>query len=140
MRSRIILMIGIIVLAIVCILWIKMNRTEFSPEEAKQRIRDGKYDVIVDVRTPKEWSAGHRLDAISIPIGDFVTEFPKKVPDRNTRILFVCRKGIRAPAAALMARKKGYTHAHSVAGEHDGLVEGIAKGLGTDMTRLSFSK
>ena len=112
------------------------NRTEFSPDEARQRIREGKYDVIVDVRTPKEWAAGHRSDAISVPIGEFVTEFPKKVPNRDARILFVCRKGIRASAAALMARKKGYTHVHSVTGDHDGLVDGV----GTDNKRLSFSK
>lgn len=99
------------------------NRTEFSPDEARQRIREGKYDVIVDVRTPEEWAVGHRSDAISVPIGVFVTEFPKKVPNRDARILFVCRKGIRAAAAALMARKKGYTHVHSVTGDHDGLLE-----------------
>ena len=117
----ILIAIGIVV--IVAIGWMRGNRTEFSSAEAKQRIRDGKYDVIVDVRTPEEWVAGHRPDAISIPIGEFVTEFPKKVPNRNTRVLFVCRRGIRASAAALMARKKGYTHVHSVEGEHNGLVE-----------------
>jgi phage shock protein E len=99
------------------------QRTSFSPDEARQRIREGKYDVVVDVRTPEEWRKGHRDDAISVPIGEFVTEFPKRVPDREARILMVCRKGIRAEAAALMARKKGYTHVHYVEGEHDGLVE-----------------
>ena len=121
---------GVIVAAIASILFITMigavhaTRTEFSPDEARQRIREGKYDVIVDVRTPEEWAAGHRSDAISVPIGEFVTEFPKKVPNRDARILFVCRKGIRAAAAALMARKKGYTHVDSVTGEHNGLVDG----------------
>ena len=120
-HGSILIAIGVIVIAVIG--WMRGNRTEFSPAEAKQRIHDGKYDVIVDVRTPEEWLAGHRPDAISIPIGEFVTEFPKKVPNRDMRILFVCRRGIRASAAALMARKKGYTHVHSVDGEHDGLME-----------------
>lgn len=108
----------------ILIVWFIWNRRiAFTPDEARQRIRDGKYDVIVDVRTPHEWNKGHRQDAISIPIGDFVTEFPKRIPDRHTRILFICRKGIRSEAAALMAKKKGYTHAHYVEGDHDGLVE-----------------
>lgn len=99
------------------------ERVEISPEEARQRIRRGEYDVIVDVRTPEEWVRGHRPDAVSVPIGEFVTEFPKRVPSTDARVLFVCRKGIRAPAAALMAQKKGYTRVQAVVGEHDGLVE-----------------
>lgn len=113
--------IGCIVVIVARIMW--TQRISFSPDEAKQRIREGKYDVIVDVRTPEEWQKGHRGDAISVPIGEFVTEFPKRVPDREARVLMVCRKGIRSEAAALMARKKGYTHVHYVEGEHDGLVE-----------------
>lgn len=124
MRFRYMGRIGIVVVAVAVVVALSTwNRTEFSPDEARQRIREGKYDVIVDVRTPEEWSAGHRSDAISIPIGEFVTEFPKKVPNRDTRVLFICRKGIRAAAAALMARKKGYRHVESVDGEHNGLVE-----------------
>lgn len=99
------------------------EKVEISPEEARERIRQGKYDVIVDVRTPEEWATGHRPDAVSVPIGEFVTAFPKKVPSKETRVLFVCRKGIRAPAAALMAQKKGYSQVQAVVGDHNGLVE-----------------
>lgn len=98
------------------------SRVEVSPEEARERIRQGKYDVIVDVRTPEEWARGHRADAVHVPIGEFVTEFPRRVPRKDDRILFVCRKGIRAPAAALMAQKKGYRHVQAVVGDHDGLM------------------
>lgn len=119
---RIIFIIVLVLILILILIGIHWNRTEFSLEEAKQRIREGKYDVIVDVRTPEEWAAGHHPDAISVPIGEFVTEFPKRVPDREARILFVCKRGIRAPAAALMARKKGYRYADAVVGEHNGLV------------------
>ena len=102
---------------------IQRERVEISPEEARQGIRQGKYDVIVDVRTPEEWAGGHRSDAVSVPIGEFVTEFPKRVPSKNARVLFVCRKGIRAPAAALMAQKKGYSQVQAVVGEHNGLTD-----------------
>jgi rhodanese-related sulfurtransferase len=121
---------GFVVIAVVVgvivtgLIWfVQSQRRSFSPDEARQRIREGKYDVIVDVRTPEEWQKGHRADAISVPIGVFVTEFPKRVPDREARVLIICRKGVRAEAAALMARKKGYTHVHYVEGEHDGLME-----------------
>lgn len=113
--------VGVIVMGLIW--FVQSQRRPFSPDEARQRIREGKYDVIVDVRTPEEWQKGHRADAISVPIGVFVTEFPKRVPDREARVLIICRKGVRAEAAALMARKKGYTHVHYVEGDHDGLVE-----------------
>ena len=70
----------VVILFMVAIGGIYATRSEFSPDEARQRIREGNYDVIVDGRTPEEWATGHRSDAISIPIGEFVTEFPKKVP------------------------------------------------------------
>jgi rhodanese-related sulfurtransferase len=114
--------VGVVVIGMAgWILW--GQRVSFSPDEARQRIRDGKYDVIVDVRTPEEWQKRHREDAISVPIGEFITEFPKRVLDREGRVLIICRKGIRAEAAALMARKMGYTHVHYVEGDHDGLME-----------------
>lgn len=125
MRFKRIGSVGMVLVVVVASVmgWFIWPRTSFSPEGARQRIREGKYDVIVDVRTPEEWRKAHRRDAISVPIGEFVTEFPKQVPDRDARVLIICRKGVRAEAAALMARKKGYTHVHYVEGEHDGLVE-----------------
>jgi hypothetical protein len=114
--------VGAVLLGLGLWLWLARSKVEISPEEARERIRQGKYDVIVDVRTPEEWARGHRSDAISIPIGEFVTEFPKKVSRRDDRILFVCKRGIRAPAAALMAQKKGYLNVQAVVGDHDGLV------------------
>ena len=33
-------------------LWLARSKVEISPEEAREQIRQGKYDVIVDVRTP----------------------------------------------------------------------------------------
>jgi rhodanese-related sulfurtransferase len=121
--------LALVAIGIVWIVWIVWNigkggeKVEISPDEARRGIQQGKYDVIVDVRTPEEWARGHRSDAVSVPIGEFVTAFPKRVPSKDARVLFVCRKGIRAPAAALMAQKKGYTRVQAVAGDHDGLVE-----------------
>jgi rhodanese-related sulfurtransferase len=94
-----------------------------TPQEARERIRAGKYDVVIDVRTPDEWAQGHHSNAISIPIGEFVTKLPETVPNKDARILIVCRKGIRSKAAALMAKDLGYTHVEWVAGLHNGLRE-----------------
>lgn len=122
MRAWAMVGVGAVLLGLGLGLWLARSKVEISPEEAREQIRQGKYDVIVDVRTPEEWARGHRSDAISIPIGEFVTKFPKRVSQKDSRILFVCKRGIRAPAAALMAQKKGYHRVQAVVGEHDGLL------------------
>jgi len=94
-----------------------------TPTDAKQRIVDGKYDVVIDVRTPEEWKQGHHPKSISIPIGEFVTTLPATVPNKDARILIVCRKGIRSHAAAQMAIDLGYTNVEWVSGLHNGLAD-----------------
>jgi phage shock protein E len=95
---------------------------EISPEEARALLKAGAYDAIVDVRTMEEWNEGHLQSAISIPIGTFVQELPQKIPKKDTRILFVCRKGIRASAVAGMAHKMGYTNVHAMMGNYRDLL------------------
>jgi rhodanese-related sulfurtransferase len=93
----------------------------YTPNQARQMIDRGDFDYIIDVRTPEEWNKGHHPKAILLPIGEFISELPKQVPDKNTRILFVCRKGIRSSAAASMARDLGYKNIAYVKGYHYGL-------------------
>ncbi len=93
----------------------------YLPYQARQMIDSGEFNYIIDVRTPEEWNKGHHPKAILLPIGDFVSELPKRVPDKNTKILFVCRKGIRSSAAASMARDMGYKNVAYVKGYHYGL-------------------
>lgn len=100
-----------------------MQRKYRTPDEAKQRIATDKYDYVIDVRTSEEWGKGHHPNAISIPIGEFVTKLPATIPNKDARILIVCRKGIRSSAAALMARDLGYTNVEWVTGLHNGLAE-----------------
>jgi rhodanese-related sulfurtransferase len=92
-----------------------------TPQEARERIRATKYDVVIDVRTPEEWTQGHHSKAISIPIGEYVTKLPETVPNKDARILIICRKGIRSKAAALIAKDLGYTNVEWVSGLHNGL-------------------
>lgn len=100
-----------------------MPRKYRTSDEAKQRIAKNNYDVIIDVRTPEEWNQGHYPNAVSIPIGEFITKLPATVPDKNARILIVCRKGIRSKAAAQMANDLGYTNVEWVTGLHNGLAK-----------------
>lgn len=94
------------------------NTSEVSVQTARENIQAGKYDAIIDVRTKEEWDAGHVTNTISIPIGNLVSELPAKVPDKTTRILFVCKKGIRASGVVEIARKLGYTDVQAMMGSY----------------------
>ena len=95
---------------------------EITPQEARQNIKDEKYDYIVDVRTKQEWDESHLPNTISIPIGNLVSELPEKIPDKNARILFVCKKGVRASGVVTIAHKLGYENVQAMIGNFKELV------------------
>jgi phage shock protein E len=92
-----------------------------TPQEARDRIDRDLYDVLLDVRTKEEWNEGHHPKAKHLPLDIFVRELPNLVPNKDSRILIVCKRGIRSRAAASMAEDLGYTNVEWVSGLHNGL-------------------
>jgi phage shock protein E len=121
-RTYTIIILSIIILIIV-LLYKNYNllSTEISPNMAKHNVDLGLYDYVVDVRTKEEWDEGHIPYTISIPIGNFVTELPEKVPDKNSRILFICKKGVRASGVVTIANKLGYNNVQAMIGNYKDL-------------------
>ncbi len=119
--SKTIKYIGIILLFLIPLTYVVMNVSfegtyEITPEEARKKMQTGDYDYIVDVRTDQEWTEDHLPNTIHIPIGNLVTELPNKIPDKNARILFVCKKGVRASGVVTIAHKLGYTNVQAMIG------------------------
>jgi rhodanese-related sulfurtransferase len=106
------------VIFICVIVYIAYNQQpdEITPQEAKQNIKEGNYDFIVDVRTKLEWDENHLPNTVSIPIGNLVSELPEKIPDKTARILFVCKKGVRASGVVTIAHKLGYKNVQAMIG------------------------
>ena len=123
---RMTLFYWIILLLLVCgtVYYVTLSNTEITPEQARSNKKRGLYDYIVDVRTDREWTQDH-LDlpqGVHIPIGELVTELPAQIPDRSARILFICKKGIRASAVVVIAHKLGYKNVQSMIGNYKELV------------------
>ena len=78
-----------------------------DPQQAAALIADGA--ILLDVREPAEWRAGHAPKARHIPLGqltDRLTEIPADRP-----VITVCRSGARSrQAAALLARQGRQVH------------------------------
>jgi len=80
--------------------------------QARAGLKSQQIQVAVDVRTPTEWATGHYAKALHIPAGQILKRLPAAIPDRDTSILFYCRTGRRAYAAAALAQELGYSNVY----------------------------
>lgn len=119
MNKRLIIIFLIILVLFLFFIYFKRNYIfignqtpvrHIDAEEAKKKINNKSYDYIVDVRTEDEWNEAHLplKNVINIPIGILVSALPNRIPNKDAKILFVCKRGIRAEAANVIANKLGY--------------------------------
>lgn len=102
-----------------------------DPKEAWQFLQNHQNAVLIDVRTPAEYTnIGHPIGAILIPwleqFGapinpNFITDVQKQVPDTNTPVLLLCRSGQRSLAAAQLLEHIGYTQIINITEGFEGI-------------------
>jgi rhodanese-related sulfurtransferase len=102
--------------------WFQTRSSEISPAMARRNVTKGAYDYIIDVRTDEEWNT-HHLPTLHLPIGTLVTELPKRVKDKESSILFICKRGIRSSGAVQIAKKLGYNNVQAMMGNYNELAE-----------------
>jgi rhodanese-related sulfurtransferase len=70
--------------------------------------------LLIDVRQPEEWSAGHAPNARLIPLGSL----PRRLTDipRDQDVLFICRSGNRSGSAQRQLLQLGYEQVFNVSG------------------------
>lgn len=74
---------------------------QVDPAQALQLAGDGA--LLLDVREPEEWAAGHAADATHMPLGDLD---PDSVP-HDRIVVAVCRSGGRSGKAAIALADAG---------------------------------
>lgn len=74
-----------------------------GPGEAKDLLDAGA--VLLDVREPYEWAAGHAPQARHLPLGQLPTRVERLPADRE--VVVVCRSGNRSRHAAAMLLRSG---------------------------------
>lgn len=75
-----------------------------SNDAAKEALEKGA--VIIDVRTPAEFSGGHAKGAINIPL-NLVGQQVNKIKKYNKPVVTCCRSGARSGSAASMLKGHG---------------------------------
>ncbi|GLR29827.1 Rhodanese-related sulfurtransferase [Psychrobacter pacificensis] len=92
---------------------------------AQAQVACHKADIIIDVREPAEYAAGHIKGAISVPRGilEFrISDLPA-IKGADTEILLYCQSSGRAALAAQSLAELGYTQVASIAGGYEACLE-----------------
>ncbi len=94
---------------------IKSRIDEVDPAAVHEQVGNGA--VIVDVREPEEWSAGHIPGAIHVPKSYLESRIEGAVPDRSDHVVLYCASGNRSAwAARTLVEDLGYEHVESMTG------------------------
>lgn len=86
-----------------------------TPTDLKERLARGEELVLIDVREPHEWDAGHIAQARHIPLAQ-VPERLGEIP-QDQEVVMICRSGGRSGRAQdFLMRQHGYTRVKNLIG------------------------
>ena len=93
------------------------NKDKMPISEFKQELLDNA--ILVDVRTPEEFSAGHLENADNINWYDAAFSEQFKTVDKNKTIYLYCKMGGRSAKAQEKLKSLGFTHVVNLEGGYD---------------------
>jgi molybdopterin/thiamine biosynthesis adenylyltransferase/rhodanese-related sulfurtransferase len=94
---------------------IKSRIDEIDPAVVREQVSNGA--VVVDVREPEEWSAGHIPGAVHVPKSYLESRIEGAVADREQHVILYCASGNRSAwAARTLIEDLGYEHVESMTG------------------------
>jgi phage shock protein E len=96
------------------LIWGSMGCGADAPVQKIEKIPENA--VVIDVRTPQEFQAGHIKNAINIPYEVIGFKIKQVTEEKDKDILLYCRSGRRSGIALTTLHKMGYTHARNMGG------------------------
>ena len=88
----------------------QMTYRQITMDEAVTVMTQEKGYIILDVRRPDEFDAGHIPNAINVPNETIGTEEIPELPSKEQLIMVYCRSGRRSKEASKKLVKLGYTN------------------------------
>ncbi len=84
------------------------NNIKLNPKEAKELLKRNKDLIIIDVRTPNEFNAGHLKWAINIDVNQHDATSKIDKLNRNAKYIVYCRTSNRSGMATQYMVQKGF--------------------------------
>lgn len=94
--------------------------TEITAQELVQQQAAGDKVLVVDVRSPAEFAAGHVPGAINLPHDAITGNEPALKDWRQKPVVVYCHSGRRAAMAAKVLEAKGFTRIEHLSGDMQG--------------------
>ncbi|EST35157.1 rhodanese-like domain-containing protein [Streptomyces roseochromogenus] len=120
----------------------RSGTSRITVAEAAERTGHGRADeaagragasVLLDVREPDEWSAGHAPGAVHHPLTELIAGVPLPPEARGRRLVVICRSGNRSQRAADLLAAHGTDAVDVIGGMRDWAEAGLpvvdARGL-----------
>lgn len=110
-------LIGIALVSGGALLWPSLQRrgNRVSILQATQLINQGK-GMVLDVREPAEFSAGHMREAKNIPLTELSNRIGELDKFKSKSVIVVCQSGVRSAKAVAQLKKAGFAEAFSLDG------------------------
>jgi rhodanese-related sulfurtransferase len=99
---------AIIIVFVLAVLILLRRAGQISSKEALAYLKKGA--LVIDVRTPSEFSSDHLPSALNIPLCQIETTLPRRVKDKSLVLLLHCQSGIRSGMAKRKLKALGYSH------------------------------
>lgn len=126
-----------------------MAYSTITPDQAAAILSEGAGATYLDVRSQREFAAGHPAGAINIPIAEpdasgqmafnqeFLAVVEKTLP-KDTPLLVGCLSGKRSETACRVLEEAGYTDLSNVAGGFGGLKDMMGRVIQSGWSQLGL--
>jgi rhodanese-related sulfurtransferase len=95
-------------------------RAEIDPGDLVARLAAGTAPLVLDVRSPDEFGAGHIPGAVNIPLETLAGRIDELGASPSDEIVVHCERGGRAAKAETVLRGAGYSDVRDLAGHMQG--------------------
>ncbi len=103
--------VGVVGVALIVKTWAGASGGQV--ETAKEKIKQGA--LVLDVRTPGEYQAGHYDGAVNIPVQELETRLGE-IKDKKRAIVVYCASGMRSANAAKILTGAGFSDVTNAGG------------------------
>jgi phage shock protein E len=90
---------------------------QITPAELAERVRTRTAPLILDVRSSREYAAGHVPGAINIPHTELAGRLSELEIDKSDELVVYCLSGRRTALAEQVLAEAGYTSVRSLEGQ-----------------------
>lgn len=94
----------------------KIVYRSLSPQDAWSLLEQDKKIILLDVRTPDEFSYSHLPNSKNIPLNKLDENAHQKLGNRNKTILTYCQSGARSKQATKLLYVYGFTNVYDIGG------------------------